>query len=308
MLNEIERFRNHVQVARRLSPHTLKAYQEDLLQLVALLERDGVTSWEAVTHHHLRRFLAELQARQYARRSVARKLAAGRSFFRYLCRDGNLAANPATGVFTPKLDRALPHYLRPPDVERLLSAPDRAQPLGLRDAALLETLYSTGLRVSELVALTPGVIRRAGTVAETFRVIGKGNKERMVFLGSAARHTLEEYLDLARPRLAAASRKGKPAPAALFLNKNGTALSDRSVRSIVERYVEQAALSAQLTPHSLRHSFATHLLENGADLRAVQELLGHASLGTTQVYTHVTRERIRAVYDAAHPGAVHEVE
>jgi len=243
--------------------------------------------------------MGTLQSHGYARRSVARKLAAIRSFFRFLCRDRGLASNPAIGIFTPKMDRPLPHCLRPPEIERLLMAPDRSTPLGLRDAALLETLYSTGMRVSELVALTEPEVMRG----DTLRVIGKGNKERTVFLGRAAREAIADYLARSRPRLLASRRRAGALPTALFLNKNGTGLSDRSVRTIVERHVTAAALQSDLTPHSLRHSFATHLLENGADLRAVQELLGHASLATTQIYTHLSRERIRQVYDAAHPAA-----
>lgn len=299
MLAEVDAFRHYLEVVRRMSPHTLKGYQEDLLQLAQFLEREQVPGWDAVDHRHLRRFLGELQQQGYARRSIARKLAAARSFFRFLCRDRGLTANPAAGLFTPKLERRLPRCLRPAEIERLLEAPDRSTPLGLRDAALLETLYSTGMRVSELVSLTEADVVRGGSL----RVIGKGNKERAVFLGRAAREAIADYLAGSRPRLLAARRRVGATPAALFLNKNGTPLSDRSVRALVERYVAEAALDSGLTPHSLRHSFATHLLENGADLRAVQELLGHASLATTQIYTHLSRERIRAVYDSAHPGS-----
>jgi integrase/recombinase XerC len=299
LLADIDSFREYLETVRRLSRHTLKGYQEDLLQFAGFLEREGVIAWPAVTHRHIRRFLGELQARGYARRSTARKLAALRSFFRFLCRDRGLADNPAVAIFTPKLDRRLPGCLRTAEVERLLEAPDRSGPLGLRDAALLETLYSTGMRVSELAALT----LEEATRGETLRVVGKGNKERVVFLGRAAREAIASYCGLGRPRLLAARRRGGAVPAALFLNKNGTPLTDRSIRAVVERYVQAAALGAGITPHSLRHSFATHLLENGADLRAVQELLGHASLATTQIYTHLSREQIRKVYDQAHPGA-----
>ncbi|MFN3649126.1 MAG: tyrosine recombinase XerC [Armatimonadota bacterium] len=306
MLAPLDDFRHYLQVTRRCSEHTLKGYSEDLLQLVDFLEAQepAPEGWEGVDHRHLRRFLLHLSEHGYARRSSARKLAAIRSFFRFLSKTGRLERNPTVGVFSPKLDRPLPHALRPPEIEALLAIPDRETAAGLRDAALLETLYSTGMRVSELVALeVADVLQCRGPL----RVIGKGRKERTVFLGRAALEALGDYLARGRSALLRARRKplapGEAPPTAVFLNKNGTALSDRSVRSLLERCVRAAALSQKVTPHSLRHSFATHLLENGADLRSVQELLGHASLSTTQVYTHLTREQISKVYDAAHPRA-----
>ena len=302
MLEEIDAFRSYLQVSRRCSPHTLKSYSEDLLQVEAFLRHgpEAVGSWEEVTHRHLRRFLLHLSDAGYARRSCARKLAAIRSFFRYLVRSGRLERNPATGVHSPRLDRPLPRAAPAAAIEELLEKPDRGSPLGLRDAALLETLYSTGVRVSELVQLT---VEAVTACRGSLRVTGKGQKERTVFLGRAALETLGEYLRSARPALLAGRRKGTREPAALFLNKAGTPLSDRSVRAIVSRHAAAAGIPEGLTPHSLRHSFATHLLENGADLRAVQEMLGHSSLATTQIYTHVTRERLRRVYEAAHPRA-----
>lgn len=300
MLIEIDEFRHHLQVSRRYSEHTLKGYSEDLLQLAEFLgnEEDGARAWSEVDHRQLRRFLLHLTDSGYARRSAARKMAAVRSFFRFLVRTGKVERNPAAGLSSPKLERPLPHALRPAEIETLLQQPDCDTPLGLRDAALLETLYSTGMRVSELVALT---VRDVTDCRGPLRVVGKGQKERTVFLGRAAREMLGLYVAHARPQLLQASRKAKTASEALFLNKNGTPLSDRSVRTLVEKYVSAAALEHKITPHGLRHSFATHLLENGADLRAVQELLGHASLSTTQIYTHVTREQLKKVYDAAHP-------
>jgi integrase/recombinase XerC len=302
MLAAIDDFRHHLQVSRRYAPHTLKAYSDDLLQLAGFLEDlpDGPRAWEAVTHRHLRRFLLQLADTGYARRSAARKMAAIRSFFRFMHRTGRLERDPAAGVSAPKLDRPLPHALPAPEIDALLQSPDPETPLGLRDAAILETLYSSGMRVSELVALTTAAVDGC---EGPLRVVGKGGKERTVFLGRACRECIGEYLRHGRPRLAAARSRPGATPAALFLNKNGTALSDRGVRGLVDRYVRAACLSHKLTPHGLRHSFATHLLENGADLRAVQELLGHASLSTTQIYTHVSREQLRKVYDKAHPRA-----
>ncbi|MBI3911444.1 MAG: tyrosine recombinase XerC [Armatimonadetes bacterium] len=302
MREQIESFRRHLEVIRRLSTHTVRGYVADVVQFAAFLEAlpDGPRNWDQASHREVRRFLAGLQATRYARRSAARKLAALRSFYRYLVGQGWATANPAVGVHSPRLERRLPGVLRGDEVEHLLLTPDCATPLGARDAALLETLYSTGMRAGELVSL-----RVADVVdgADTLRVLGKGSKERLVFLGRAAREAIADYLAFARPRLLAANRRAREAPDALFLNKNGTPLSDRAVRLVVQRTVRQACLTNQISPHGLRHSFATHLLANGADLRAVQELLGHASLSTTQIYTHLSREQIQRVYEAAHPGA-----
>jgi integrase/recombinase XerC len=255
--------------------------------------------WADVTHRDLRRYLGELQAKGYARRSIARKLTAVRTFYRFLTRREAVCRNPTVGIVGPKRDRRLPQCITAPEIEQLLQTPDRGTPLGLRDAAILETLYSSGMRVSELVALDLDDLPDSdGRV----RVVGKGRKERVVFLGRAARETIAEYLHRSRPALARSSRKGVKS-SALFLNKNGTRLSDRAVRTIVETHVNAACIAGGGSPHTLRHSFATHLLENGADLRSVQELLGHASLAATQVYTHLTQEQLRKVYDAAHPRA-----
>jgi tyrosine recombinase XerC len=300
MLTAIDQFRDYLQVARRLSPHTLKSYSEDLLQFLNFLTRDDFScaGWEAVDHRVVRSFLAHLQEEGLARRSVARKLSAVRSFYRFLIRQTLVSRDPTVGVTGPKQEHRLPAHLLAPEIEAFLLAPDRSEPRGLRDAAILECLYSSGMRVSELVALNVMDLPDHG---DALTVVGKRQKERLIFLGRAAREALAEYLALGRPRLFAAGRK--PDGQALFLNKNGTRLTDRSVRTIVHRYIEEAALATQATPHTLRHSFATHLLENGADLRSVQELLGHASLATTQVYTHMTGEQLRKVYDRAHPRA-----
>jgi tyrosine recombinase XerC len=300
MLAAIDQFRDYLQVSRRLSPHTLKSYSEDLLQFLNFLTQDGFscTGWEEVDHRLIRGFLAHLQEEGLARRSVARKLSALRSFYRYLRRHGAVERDPTVGVVGPKRDRRLPSHLLAPEMEAFLLAPDRNDPRGLRDAAILECLYSSGMRVSELVSLNVADLPQHG---DALTVLGKREKERLVFLGRSARESLGEYLALGRPRLFAAGRR--PDPVALFLNKNGTRLTDRSVRTIVHRYIEEAALTTHATPHTLRHSFATHLLENGADLRTVQELLGHSSLATTQIYTHLSGEQLRKVYDHAHPRA-----
>jgi len=302
LTDAIDAFARHLEQGRRLSAHTVRAYGEDVRQFLAFLQQQASPprAWREVTHREVRRFLAGLQAARYARRSTARKLAALRAFFRFLVATGAAEGNPAVGIHSPRRERRLPAILREDEIERLLLAPDRDTPLGLRDAALLETLYSTGMRASEVVSLT---VTDVAAGNDTVRVIGKGQKERLVFLGRAAREALADYLAVGRPRLLASARKSRPATDALFLNKNGTPLTDRAVRLIVRRTLERAALTARISPHSLRHSFATHLLARGADLRAVQELLGHASLATTQIYTHLTREQLQRIYDAAHPGA-----
>jgi tyrosine recombinase XerC len=300
MLATIDQFLDYLRISRRLSPHTLKGYSEDLLQFHNFLTESDFScaGWDEIDHRRVRGFLAHLQQGGYARRSIARKLSAVRSFYRYLTRQEQVTRDPTVGVTGPKQEKRLPTHLLAPEIEAFLLAPDRGDPRGVRDAAILECLYSSGMRVSELVALNISDLPDSG---DSLRVVGKGRKERVVFLGRAAREAVGEYLQLGRPRLFAAGRR--PDPAALFLNKNGTRLTDRSVRTIVHRYIEEAALATDATPHTLRHSFATHLLENGADQRSVQELLGHASLATTQIYTHLTGEQIRKVYDRAHPRA-----
>lgn len=284
------------------SKHTIEAYASDLAQFFVFCDMEdrlpAVEDLDAMNHTHLRRYLAFLQSRGYTRRSVARKLAAVRSFFRYLCRQERLDHNPVAGVSTPKIGRQLPRFLHVPEVTAILEQPRLDSPLGLRDRALLEVLYASGLRVSEVVGLDlDAVDASAGYV----RVMGKGSKERIVPLGSEAIAALGSYLGSGRPHLL--RRRRSDAELALFLNRFGRRLSARSVRNLVQRYGGQALPGRRPSPHMLRHSFATHLLDNGADLRAVQELLGHASVSTTQIYTHVTRERLRAIYEKTHPRA-----
>lgn len=292
--NPVMAFRAYLQIEKNASPHTIEAYQRDIAAFQeAVLQRQDL-DWDEVTPWHVRAYLAHLHESGYSRRTVARKLSALRAFFRFLHREGRVAHTPFEGVATPKLEKRLPVFLDEDEIARLLALPDPAHPLGLRDRALLETLYATGMRVSELCALDVTALDLSvGTVL----VYGKGAKERYVLLGSHAIEALRRYLRDGRPKLAA------PGETRLFVNWRGGPLSTRSVRRIVAKYVEQAALTKRVSPHTFRHSFATHLLNAGADLRAVQELLGHASISSTQVYTHVTRQRLRRVYDDAHPRA-----
>ncbi len=297
MNTHIDAFLAYLAHERGASPHTLKAYAEDLGQWAQWAGEQGITDAEQADAGMLRAYLGALQEKRLARASRARKTASLRSFFAFLARHGVLSRSPAVGLRTVKRERRLPRGLRDDQVEALLAAPDLATPLGLRDRALLETLYASGMRAGELVRLSlTDVDYDEGVV----RVIGKGDKERIALLGRQALLALTRYLRRGRPLLA---EKAAQDTGALFVNRYGGRLSDRSVRRMFDRYCQAASGALKVTPHTLRHTFATHLLAGGADLRLVQELLGHASLATTQMYTHVTTERLQKVYNEAHPRA-----
>ncbi len=293
MERELDLFIDHLRIVKRASPHTVRSYSSDIVQFLEFAREAKVDMFD---YPLVRRFLAHLQKEGIARTSVARKVAALRAFFKYLVRMELLEDDPMVSVVAPRRDKKLPKFLRGEQVEALLSSPDAKEPLGARDRAILETLYASGLRVSELVSLDVGDIDGS----DELRTVGKGSKERIVLLGRAAREAIGEYLSHARGKLEA---NGKTHTDALFLNHRGGRLTTRSVGRIVDHYVEQVSDSLKISPHTLRHTFATHLLAGGADLRAVQELLGHESAATTQIYTHVTRERLKEVYDKAHPRA-----
>ncbi|MBX6377053.1 MAG: tyrosine recombinase XerC [Clostridia bacterium] len=301
-------FLDHLRLERGASPRTVDAYGADLQQFVAFCAERGflprdpdvAALRDRVDHRTIRSWLADLTRRGYSRASIARKLASVRSFFRFLHREGHLSTNPARAALAPRLRRRLPSVLDVEETERLVTAPD-ASPSGCRDRAILETLYASGLRVSECVALDLDDLHWEERV---FYVRGKGGRERMVPFGTAAAEALSVYTSRARPLLLARRPAGeREEERALFLNRFGRRLSARSVGDLLRKYRFRAGLTTPATPHTLRHSFATHLLEGGADLRAVQELLGHARLATTQIYTHVTRERLQVVYRQAHPRA-----
>ncbi len=286
----IDKFINYLKVERNASVHTITNYLKDLSVFKEFL---GDKELESVDHLALRRFLAELRAKDYSKRTVARKLASLRSFFRFMFREGHIKKNPITAVLTPKLDKKLPVFLDTAKIDRLLAAPSDKDPAGLRDRALLETLYSTGIRVSELVGLDIGDI---DFISGVVKVFGKGSKERVVPIGEPALKAIRVYVDKKRDDKV----KDKNA---IFLNKSGGRLTDRSVRRVLDKHIKTCSIAEKISPHSLRHSFATHLLDRGADLRSVQELLGHMNLSTTQIYTHVTMDRLKTVYDKAHPRA-----
>ncbi|CAN5753934.1 tyrosine recombinase XerC [soil metagenome] len=282
---------------RDLSPHTLAAYRSDLGQFAAWAGRSRVEELDGVDRRLLRRYVAYLGQRGYARRSIARKVSALRALLAWAVRRDLITANPAAGLSVPKLDRPLPKVLKAAQAASLCSLPPDDDPVGLRDRAVLELLYGCGLRVSELCGLDLGDV---DLTSATVTVLGKGRKERRLPLGRAAAGAVREYLDEARGALV--SRSPAPeAPTALFINARGRRMGPRSVRSARSRYVRSDGPPA--SPHTLRHSFATHMLDNGADLRAVQELLGHSSLATTQIYTHVSSERLRTAYEQSHPRA-----
>jgi site-specific recombinase XerD len=307
----LEAFVAHLRDERGLSGHTVTAYRRDLVQFLQFAGRAGVTDPARVEPLLLRRFLALQRTRGLAAASIARKAAALRTAFRFLARRGLVPEDPAAGLGVPRGPKRLPVVLKPGQVDRLLAGPDPADPVGLRDRAILELLYATGIRVGELCGLRLGDVDLA---ADTVLVLGKGAKQRMVPFGEPARDALLDYL--ANGRAAMLPRVDQPASStsarqrdatadheALFFNRRRKPMTQRDVRGMLERYRAAAGAPAGTSPHTLRHSYATHLLEGGADLRAVQELLGHVALTTTQTYTHVSNERLRRVYEQAHPRA-----
>jgi integrase/recombinase XerC len=297
MEEALAEFLRHLALEKNSSENTVKSYREDLTQAVEFF-RGKLAGQKPeprlLTTRLLRGYLSWLHEQNYARSTVARRLAAVRTWCRFLCRQGVLGSNPAVGLRGPRQDKKLPHFLTREDLLRLLEAPPAEEPLGLRDRALLEVLYSAGLRVGELTGLDLPDVDLDGGLAT---VRGKGRKERLALLGPQAVEAVRAWLPvrqaLWKPR----------AQDALFLNKNGTRLTSRSVGRLLEKYLTLAGLDPRTSPHTLRHSFATHLLDAGADIRSVQELLGHRSLSTTQIYTHVTTQRLRDSYHKAHPRA-----
>jgi tyrosine recombinase XerC len=283
----IAKYINHLKTERNYSSHTISNYRRDLAFLTAFLKE------KAIDRSAARDYLLALEKRKYSRRSIARKLSSARSFFRFLSREKLINQNPFENLLTPKLPKKLPNFLYPEELKKLLEAPGEKSPPGLRDQAILEVIYSTGLRVTEIVRMN---LNDVNFEEGEIKVLGKGAKERIVLFGSHAREALHIYIDKERPFLL----RGKNTPA-LFINRRGGRLTTRSLERMIAFYAKKAGIAKKTTPHTLRHTFATHLLAGGADLRMVQELLGHASLSTTQVYTHITKERLKEVYDSAHP-------
>ena len=312
-------FVDYLRYERHFSPYTARCYGADLRQFCEYLAGDSVGPEQVIPDHLLpiveeklhttdamtvRGFLAHLDSFGYSPATTARKIATLRSFYKWMLKKGNVDTNPMLLIRTPKQTKRLPKAIGVEQIEALLAAPDNRETLGARDRAILETLYSTGVRVSELVDLNRNDLDMDGS---TMHVRGKGKKERIVPLGSHAMAAIRHYLMLLEPdhRFTELRNQSMIDPTVpLFINKNGGRLSSRSVRRKLDKYLKSCGLDTTISPHTLRHSFATHLLDNGADLRSVQELLGHQSLSTTQIYTHLSSMRLRTSYDMAHPRAV----
>lgn len=295
MDSSIAAFLNFIVVEKGLSRNTVQGYRRDLMKLNTYAAENKL-QLRSITRDDLVGFLATLYQHKLDSRSVARHVVALRNFFRFAQREGLVDEDPSLNLESPKIRQSLPGYLRTEEIDRLLTLPNLATPLGLRDKAMLEVLYSTGLRVTELTGLrVTDLEAKMGCV----KCIGKGEKERLVPVGKKALAAVESYLRDGRPKL----QTGRPAIPFLFVNARGTKLSRVGVWKILSAYGRRAGLRKPLTPHKLRHSFATHLLERGADLRSVQLMLGHADISTTQIYTHVIEERLKEVYKAHHPRA-----
>ncbi len=298
MESMIRTFLNYLKVEKGLAENTVAAYNRDLVKFAAFADKRGRALTD-IQRDFVVDFLASLYRQKLDSRTVARNLVALRNFFRFALSEGVIQTDPTLNLESPKVRRTLPGFLRLEEIDKLLEQPDLRRPLGVRDKAMLELFYSTGLRVTELVNLRVGDLEmRMGCL----RCIGKGDKERLVPVGRKALAAVEQYLSEVRPQLLRARRQA-PAVPFLFINRLGGKLSRVGVWKILVNYGRRAGLRARLTPHKLRHSFATHLLERGADLRSVQLMLGHADISTTQIYTHVVEERLKQIYKAHHPRA-----
>ncbi|MBR7794879.1 MAG: tyrosine recombinase XerC [Bacillota bacterium] len=296
-MNYWQSFKEYLQIEKNASPYTVKYYLNDLEIFFDFLTAEGLSSLVDVDHRVVRLFLNTLYNRQLSRRSVSRKISSLRTFFRYLEREEVLTGNPFVQVKLPKTDTTIPGFLYQEELEKLFEVNDLTNPLGQRDQAILELLYATGMRVSECQQLS---LEHIDFFIGTVFVRGKGRKERYIPYGKFAEIALETYIQDGRNTLLS---KAKQSSDAVFLNNRGNPITTRGIREVLNKMVERAALTVHVHPHKLRHTFATHLLNEGADLRSVQELLGHENLSTTQIYTHVTKDHLRSVYMKSHPRA-----
>lgn len=290
-------FKRYLQIEKNASEHTVKSYIKDLEEFMLFMETEGLQNMEDIDQHSTRLFLTELYEKKLSRRTVSRKISSLRGFFRFLEREEITSANPFVSIMQPKKSQPVPGFLYEEELDALFKVNDLTDPLGQRDQAILEILYGAGIRVSEASGLT---LSRIDFTVGSMLVNGKGGKERYVPFGHYAHIALERYISEGRAKL---SGKAGDTTDRLLLNARGTALTERGIRMILKKMVDKTALSIHVHPHKLRHTFATHLLNEGADLRAVQELLGHSSLSSTQIYTHVTKDQLRKVYMNSHPRA-----
>lgn len=295
MKSDLADFINYLTVEKGLADNTLKSYAADLNDFLLFLQKKGVNSWEEVNGEVILIYLAKLRKNKVASATLSRRISSLRSFFQFLTAEKRININPVANLKTPKTEKKLPQVLSLQEIDILLSQPDLSKPQGLRDKAILEVLYSTGLRISELTLLNLDSINLEDGYLRCF---GKGSRERILPLGELACQALKDYLEKGRHKLLKNAREE-----ALFINRQGKRLTRQGCWKIIKFYAKKAGFTKDITPHTLRHSFATHLLENGADLRVVQELLGHLDITTTQLYTHLTTKHLREVYDKAHPRA-----
>jgi len=304
----LKRYVDYLSAERGFSPCTIRNYSQDLmgnksegkvLGFFQFLQIINVKTLKDVTRFTMREYIGYLMEEGVSRRSISRKVSSVRSLYRYLMREGYIEENPVSLTTSPKLDKRLPNCLSEGEINRLLSAPSADTPQGIRDMAILELIYASGLRLSEVVSLD---LDQINLVTGQIKVLGKGSKERVVLIGEMAINALKKYLESARPHLLST----KMDRSALFINRFGNRLSERSIQNMLGNMGQKAGIDKRIYPHLLRHTFATHMLDGGADLRVVQELLGHSSLSTTQIYTHVTQTQAKKVYLAAHPMARNE--
>jgi integrase/recombinase XerD len=302
MKEEIRNFLRYLSVEKGFSKNTLAAYENDLTQLASFAEQETakrgfIPSWASFDRQGILSYLLNLKEKAYAATTKARKVAAARSFFKFMADEGIIKANPMENVDSPKVGKSLPKPISISQVRRLLEEPaKKSTPEAKRDKAMLELLYASGMRVSEIVSLNLGDVDTEGG---SVRCFGKGNKERIIPIAPSAAATVKKYIKEARPELIGDDDSER----ALFLNRRGERLTRQGFWQILKGYVKSAGMETQITPHTLRHSFATHMLSGGADLRSVQELLGHVNISTTQVYTQLTKEHVRRTYDESHPRA-----
>ncbi|BCJ85824.1 site-specific tyrosine recombinase XerD [Effusibacillus dendaii] len=291
----IERFIHYLAVERGLSQNTLESYQRDLIGYTEFLRQNGIEDIDQTRRASIIGYLAGLQKMGRATTTISRNLASIRSFYGFLLRDGLIEGDPTANLESPKVEKKLPQVLSVQDVERLLESPDLRTHAGIRDKAMLELLYASGIRVSELVSLN---IEDVNINMGFLKCFGKGSKERIIPLGAVALKILDQYMNRSRQSLVRDASERS-----LFLNHHGQRLTRQGFWKIIKKYAKAANIKKEITPHTFRHSFATHLLENGADLRSVQEMLGHADISTTQIYTHITKSRLKEVYAKTHPRA-----